>query len=130
MRPAFRQATDLTLNLAVNAAVIYLIKNLNGLRVLTHKGYAMDTTTTVKDAKNQATSTMNNVGDKFKNTADKAMSKFEDIDVKGQLADAQEYVMSSYDATIDVVKKYPIASVLGATAVGYLAARLLRSNRH
>jgi ElaB/YqjD/DUF883 family membrane-anchored ribosome-binding protein len=88
------------------------------------------------DLKNAASSAGNYAGDKARQVAhnvadtvsekvDKSQARIEDI-----YNAARERAEDYFDNSVDFVKKYPVSTVAGAAAIGFIAGMLLRRTRH
>jgi ElaB/YqjD/DUF883 family membrane-anchored ribosome-binding protein len=77
-------------------------------------------------ASEKARQTAQNVSERISDKMDKSQARIEDI-----YHAARDRAENYYDTSVDFVKKYPISTVAGAAAIGFVAGVLLRrTNKH
>ncbi len=83
----------------------------------------------VKQASQNINQAADSVSDKFKQGAkviDKKVKNFDSSELESTYNDLKSQAESGLDSTIAIVKRYPLYSLLGAAAVGAVAATLIR----
>lgn len=76
-------------------------------------------------ASDKARQVAHNVSENVSEKLDKSQARIEDI-----YNTARDRAEDYYDTSIDFVKKYPVSTVAGAAAIGFIAGMLLRRTRH
>lgn len=76
-------------------------------------------------AGDKARQVAHNVSDKVSEKVDKSQARIEDI-----YSTARDRAEDYLDTSVDFVKKYPVSTVAGAAAIGFIAGMLLRRTRH
>lgn len=84
------------------------------------------------DLKNAAASAGTYAGDKARQVAKNVSDKLHTTEARAEdiYHAAKERAEEYYDNSVDFVKKYPVSTVAGAAAIGFLAGVLLRRTRH
>ncbi len=77
----------------------------------------------------KATEKMNGAAKAIKSEASDAFKDFTDsaIELKDRVQAASS---NAVEQTVDVVKKYPVYTALGAAAVGFIAGIFINRNKH
>lgn len=63
---------------------------------------------------------------KFQDAADQIKKTFENFDTDEEMQAMQQTAKEAADVATDFIRKYPIQSVLGAAAIGFLLASVLK----
>lgn len=84
------------------------------------------------DLKNAAASAGSYAGDKARQVAKNVSDKLHSTESRAEdmYHMARERAEEYYDTSVDFVKKYPVSTVAGAAAIGFIAGILLRRSRH
>ena len=87
---------------------------------------------TPNELKNTSASAGNYASEKARHAASNIQEKVEKS--QARLGDiyhtARDRAEDYYDTSVDFVKKYPVSTVMGAAAIGFVAGILLRRTKH
>ena len=89
----------------------------------------MDTTANLNEINKKGKDILDKGYDKSKDVLDKMTDKAQNLDVKSYYDVAKDRGQAAVDASTDFVKKYPLYTVLGAAAIGYLAGWITTRSR-
>jgi ElaB/YqjD/DUF883 family membrane-anchored ribosome-binding protein len=65
---------------------------------------------------------------KYQEAADQVKKTFENFDTDEQIQSMQKTAKEAADVATDFIRKYPIQSVLGAVAIGFILASVLKKD--